>query len=206
MFPCPLRSFRRLSMAALFLSLAATLCAQTETQTQQQLYQFYGGYSFLSNCPNGTPGARHALNGWNGSLAMLDWHHLRFKIDADGYSGTNLGAGQHLMVITAGGQYGRKFGPEYAFVEGLMGDASLNHHWGDNQATGQTASFATLVGGGFDTPLRRRLSLRVLADFQYMNFNADILSVPSTTPIYPSPVHHLPNFFGRVGAGLAWSF
>lgn len=206
MFLRLLGSCRRLLLPALYVGLAATLSAQTETQPQHQLYQFYGGYTFLSNCPNGTPGARHALSGWNASLAMLDWHDLRFKLDVTGYSGTNLGAGQHLMVITAGGEYGRKFGPEYAFVEGLMGDASLNHHWGDNQATGQTASFATLVGGGFDTPLRKRLALRVGADFQYMNFNADLLSVPSTTPIYPSPVHHLPNFFGRVGAGLAWSF
>lgn len=170
------------------------------------LYQAYGGYAFLSNCPNGSPGGRQPLNGWDGSLAMLDWHHLRFKIDVNGYLGSNLGARQGLLLITAGGEYGRKFGGEYAFVEGLIGDGSINHHWGADGATGQTASIATIVGGGLDTPLRPRLALRVLTDFQYTNFNADLASLPSVYPIYPSPVHGLPNFFARVGAGLAWSF
>jgi hypothetical protein len=170
------------------------------------LYTVYGGYSFLSNSPNGSPGGRQGLNGWNGSIAALDWHHLRFKLDVAGYRGTNLDAHQHELVITAGGEYGRRFGKEYGYVEGLIGDAAVNHHWADGGNTGQTASIATLVGGGFDTPLRPRLLLRVQGDFQYTNLNPDVARIPSIVPVYPSPIHGLPNFFARVGAGLAWSF
>lgn len=172
----------------------------------RSLYQLYGGYSFLSNTPNGSPGAHHPLNGFEASLAMLDWHHLRFKLDASEYRGSNLDAHQHEMLITAGGEYGRHFGPEYGYLEALIGDAAVNHHWAEGGNTGQTASIATLIGGGLDTPLRRRLVLRVQGDFLYTNLNPDLAKIPSTYPVYPSPIHGLPNYFGRVGAGLAWSF
>ena len=195
--------FSRLLWAISVLGLTPAVHAQAD---QPAPYQVYGGYSFLSNCPNGVKASRQALNGWDGSLAMLDWHHLRFKIDVTGYRGSNLGAQQNLLVFTAGGEYGRRFGKEYAYLEGLVGDAGLNKDWGANGAIGQTASFTTLTGGGLDTPLRPHLVLRTQADFEYMNFNSAIASTPSQTLEYPPPTHGLPNFFARITAGVGWSF
>lgn len=195
-------SFRFLWMIALLMP-ALTAHAQ---DTSHSLYQLYGGYSFLSNTPNGSPGAHHPLNGFDVSLATLDWRHLRFKLDASEYRGSNLDAHQHELLITAGGEYGRHFGREYGYVEGLIGDAAVNHHWAEGGNTGQTASIAAVTGGGLDTPLRSRLFLRVQADFLYTNLNPDLAKIPSIYPVYPSPIHGLPNYFGRVGGGLAWSF
>ncbi len=33
-----------------------------------------------------------------------------------------------------------------------------------------------------------------------------LAALPSPAPVYPNEVHGLPNFYARLGAGLAWYF
>jgi len=185
--------------------LIAMLCFSPVLHTQPQArarYQIYGGYSLLSNSFNGVPGSRRPLNGWDGSVAFPPWHSLRFKIDASGYRGGNLGAQQHAFFILGGGQYSWHFGKEAVFVEGLAGDGGLNRYWGANQSPGETASFSTLFGGGLDTPLTRHFAFRVEGGYQWANFAL----VQSVSTLVPYRIPGLPNNFGRISAGCVWSF
>lgn len=190
-------------MSSRFFSLIALLCltsalhAQTEAPSH---FQIYGGYSFLSNSLNGVPGYRQALNGWEGAMAFPSWHGLRFKVDATGYSGTNLGAPQKPYFIMGGGQYNRRLGRETVFVEGLAGDGGANKTWAANKAVGETASFVGYMGGGLDTPITRRIAFRVGGGFQYSYF---ALNGKGETP-YRIP--GLPTNFGRASSGLVWKF
>ncbi|HEX4005886.1 MAG TPA: hypothetical protein VHX60_06905 [Acidobacteriaceae bacterium] len=205
MHSMPLRflhsSLRFFGLIAL-LTLVPALHAQADPYS---LYEVSGGYSWISNSLNGAPGYRHPLSGWDVSLAALDWHHLRFKVDISGYLGSNLGAPQHPTFILAGAEYYHRFNRETAFADALIGDAGANQNWGADQTGGQSASFATMAGGGLDTPVRPRLALRVQADFLYANFNSAITAPPTPT-VYPVVIHNLPNFFGRVSTGFVWRF
>jgi hypothetical protein len=146
------------------------------------------------------PGSHQPLNGWDASVAFPSWHDLRFKIDVYAYRGTNLGAPQQPFFIMGGGQYSRRFGRESVFVEGLMGDGGLNRNWGAGGTTGETASFAALVGGGLDTPLTRHIAFRVDGGFQYSYFAlAGQYSAPYRIP-------GLPTDFARISSGLVWQF
>jgi hypothetical protein len=190
-------------MPSRFFSLIALLCLTPALHAQwevQSRYQVYGGYSFLSNSINGVAGSRQPLNGWDASMAFPAWHDLRFKIDAFGYRGTNLGAPQHPYFILGGGQYNWRFRKESVFVEGLIGDGGVNRNWGANGIPGETASFSALVGGGLDTPLTRHIAYRVGGDFQYAYFSlAGQYSAPYRIP-------GLPTYFGRISSGLLWQF
>ena len=166
-------------------------------------YQLYGGYTWLSNSFNGTPGNRQPLNGFEASLAFpYVWHRLRFKADTAFYRGTNQGAPQNGYFILGGWQYDQRFGRETLFGQVLAGNIGINQNWGPNQVPGMTASFTLLTGGGLDTPISRRFAIRVGGDFVYENF-ALVESLKNTTP-YRVP--GLPNFFGRVSTGLVWKF
>jgi len=179
----------------------AALAAQPESSANLDApFELSGGYSYLSNSFNGVPGSRQPLQGWNGSVAFPAWHHLRFKIDVSGFNGTNLGAKQNAIVILGGGQYERTWGRERFFAEALVGDCGLNHDWGANATRGDTASFATLVGGGVDTPLAKHLAIRFEGGFQHTNF---ALHESATYP-QPYRIPGLPSYFGRISAGLVW--
>lgn len=195
---------RLLFLALIACFLAPLLHGQENQQKWQSLYQFSGGYSLLSNSPNGVKGARHPLNGWDADLAMLRWHGLRFKIATGNYRGTNLNAQEHLLFLTGGGEYDHRFGHEIVFSEGLMGDVAINKNWMQDGEAGQTASFLGILGGGVDTPVRHNLAIRLKADFVYMNLHPAL--APRGTVIYPNLVHGLPNFYARAGAGLVWYF
>ena len=187
----------RLFLLIALLCLSPVLHAQSGAPAR---YQIYGGYSFLSNSLNGVPGSHQPLNGWDAAVAFPSWHSLRFKIDTSAYRGTNLGAPQHLFFIVGGGQYTWRIGRESVFVEGLGGTGSANKSWAANNALGQTASFAALVGGGLDTRLTRRIAFRVEGGFQYSYFAlAGQYSAPYRIP-------GLPTDFGRVSSGLVWQF
>jgi hypothetical protein len=188
---------RLVSMIAI-LCLSAAVHAQSEAPAR---YQIYGGYSFLSNTINGVPGSRQPLNGWDASVAFFSWHSLRFKIDTYGYRGTNLGAPQHPLFIMGGGQYSWRVRRESVFVEGLLGEAGMNHNWGPNEEIGYTASISTYAGGGLDTPLTRRFDFRVSGGFQYAYFN---LGSPQVA--YPSRLPGQPTYFGRISSELVWHF
>lgn len=190
--------FRLLTLSAM-LSLVPMLFGQSEATSH---YQVYGGYTFLSNSFNGVPGSRQPLNGIDSSIAFAPWHSLRFKIDAFGYLGTNLHASQDTWFVMGGGQYGRRFGKEYAFVEGLAGDGRITPLWGANATTGETASFSTVLGGGLDTPLSRRFAWRVEGGYQWANFAL----APPTLPNIPYRIPGLPNNFARLATGVVWSF
>lgn len=202
---------RRFSLAPLLWSalllvlIAPGLQAQENRQKWQSLYQLSGGYSFLSNSPNGVKGARHPLNGFEVDLAMLRWHGLRFKVATADYRGTNLNAKQDLLFLTGGGEYDHRLGREVGFVEGLMGNVAINKNWMQNGAAGQTASFLGILGGGLDTPIAHNLAIRVKGDFLYMNLHP-ALSGFFPYPVYPNTVHGLPNFYVRAGAGMVWYF
>ncbi len=181
--------------------LAASLHAQTDLSRR---YQLYGGYSFLSNSINGVSGSHQPLNGYEVAFAIPPWHDLRFKLNAFQYLGTNLGAAEHPYFVMAGGQYGRNFGKEAAFVEAMAGEGNVNANWGANKTIGDTASFSAVLGGGVDTPLSPHFAFRVQGDLQYAYFkqNASFL-YPAPAPTY---VSGLPNYFGRISTGLVWRF
>lgn len=189
----------RLFTLAAILCVAPALLGQSDASAH---YQISGGYTFLSNSFNGVPGSRQPLSGWDGSVAFAPWHSLRFKIDVSGYLGSNLNAPQHAYFILGGGEYGRRFGKEFAFVEGLVGDGGINKNWGANATPGETASFSSLLGGGLDTPLTRRIAFRMEAGYQWANFAL----APATLPNIPYRIPGLPNNFARISAGCVWHF
>ena len=189
--------FRRLSAIALLLA-SAVLRAQSEAPSR---YQLYGGYSFFSNSINAEPGAGQALNGWEASLAFVSWHNLRFKADVASYRGTNLGAPQKPLFLMGGGQYTWHFKRESIFADAMLGEAGMNPNWGANQIIGYTASIATYAGGGLDTRLSRKFSLRVNGGIQYAYFN---LGGPGIANPYRLP--GMPTKFGRLSSGLVWQF
>jgi len=189
----------RLIVLAALACFAPLVAGQSETSAR---YQLYGGYAYLSNSFNGVPGSRHSLNGWDSSIAFAPWRNLRFKIDFFQYLGTNLNAPQHAYFILGGAQYGRRFGKEFAYVDGLAGDAGINKNWGANATNGENASFATILGGGLDTPLTRRLAFRVSGGYLWSNFAL----APPSLPNIPYRIPGLPNNFGRMAAGCVWSF
>lgn len=190
---------RALVSLAVFCALLLPLCSAQTTAPER--YQLFGGYSYLSNSLNGVSGHQQSLNGWDTSFAIRPWHDLRFKLAAFGYHGTNLGAAEHPYFVMGGGQYGRYFGREGAFVEALGGVGNVNKNWGANGAIGDSASFSAILGGGLDTPISRRFAIRVEGDLQYAYFqeNAKFVNAPTYVP-------GLPNFFGRFSAGLVWRF
>jgi hypothetical protein len=190
-------------MSSRFLSLIALLCLSVALHAQSEAkagYQLYGGYSYLSNSLDGVPGSHHALNGLDAAFATPPWHSLRFRVDFSAYSGTNLGAPQHPYFILGGGQYSWRIRRESVFAEGLMGTGGANKTWAPNGAVGQTASFATVLGGGLDTPLTPRFAFRVEGGYQYSYFvYVGGLNIPYSVP-------GLPTNFGRVSSGLVWKF
>ena len=199
----PSRFFPLLFLFCLWSVLHAQSNLHEKTPSQAtERYQLYGGYTLLSNSFNGVPGSHQPLNGWDAAMAFQPWHHLRFKLDTYAYSGSNLGAPQKGLFILAGGQYGRRLGRESVFVEGLMGVVGLNKDWGAQKTPGESAAFATLVGGGVDTPLARHFAYRLDGGFQYA-YTA--LQGPQPN-IIPYRISGLPTYFGRVSTGLVWLF
>ena len=192
--------FRLTSLIALLWLACAVLHAQSQPPPR---FQFYGGYSYLSNTLNGVPGSRQPLNGWDASMAFPSWRGLRFKIDVSAYRGTNLGAAQNPYFIMGGVQYGRRIGREFIFMEALGGDGGTKKNWAAGGTLGSSASFTTVLGGGLDTRLSRHLAFRVTGGFQYMNFYYETISATAYTYYRPPG---LPNYFGRVSSGLVWQF
>ena len=188
----------RLFLPIALLCLSSALYAQSEPRAR---YQVFGGYTFLSNSLDGVTGSHHPLNGWDAAIAFPSWHSLRFKIDVAAYQGTNLGAPQHPYFILGGAQYTWRFGRESVFVEGLGGTGGANKTWAADNAQGQTASYASLAGGGLDTRLTRRIAFRVEGGYQYSYF---ALEQPVT--LIPYRIPGLPNNFGRISSGLVWQF
>jgi hypothetical protein len=163
-------------------------------------FQIYGGFSTLSNSFNGVPGARQPLAGWDAGVAFPAWHNLRFKIDVSDYDGTNLGAAQRAYFIMAGGQYEKRWGRERFFAQALAGEGSLNRNWGAGGVPGGTASFATLLGGGVDTPVSRHFAIRFEGGFQHTTFAL----IQSESDPVPYRIPGLPTYFGRFSTGLVW--
>jgi hypothetical protein len=180
---------------------AAAVHAQADFSPR---YQLYGGYSFLSNSLNGVSGSQQPLNGYEVAFAIPPWHNLRYKMNLFQYRGTNLGAPQHPYFVLAGGQYGRNFGRENAFVEALAGIGNVNANWGANNTIGGTASFSAVLGGGVDTPLSPRFALRVQVDYQYAYFK-QVASRVALTGV-PTYVPGLPTNFARISTGIVWRF
>jgi len=193
----------RLSVILVLLWVAVAVHAQTEAAPQKPpRFQLYGGYAFVSNSPNGLPGEHQSMNGWNASLGTPLWRFIRFKVDVSSYRSTNLGAQEDVYYILGGPQFARRFGRESVFVEALMGDGGINRYWGPQASPGETASFATLVGGGLDTPIARRLAFRVSGGYQWSNFQL----INNVADILPIQTPGLPRKFARISTGLVWSF
>jgi hypothetical protein len=188
----------RLFLLPLALHLTLTADAQSGSSAP---YQIFGGFTYLSNSFNGTPGARQPLTGWDAGVSFPPYRHLRFIIDVSDYSGRNLGAPQHAYFIMGGAEYERYLHKEGLFVKALVGDGGINRNWGANAALGGTASFSTFVGGGVDTPISRRFAIRVEGGFQHTNF---ALIQSARDPI-PYRIPGLPNYFGRISTGLIWT-
>ena len=185
---------------ALLVLLSTSLISSAQSSDASS-YQISGGFSWLSNTINGIPGARQPLLGWEASLATPAWRNLRFKIDYSGFLGHNLGSPQRPYFILAGGQYDYHLGKEKLFAEALFGDCALNQNWGPNKSPGSSASFASLLGGGVDTPVSRHLAMRFEGGYQYTNFTL-YKSVANQQPL-DSPGY--PKNFARISAGLVWT-
>jgi len=197
--------FRQLCSVALVFLAASCNAQTTASQTAApSRYQLYGGYTFLSNSLNGVSGSHQPLNGGEMAFAIPPWHNLRFKMAGFAYEGTNLGASEHPYFIMAGGQYGKNFSKESAFVEALAGEGNVNANWGANGTIGDTASFSAIFGGGLDTPLSPRFAFRVQGDFQYAYFK--IAASRNDNTGVPTYVPGLPNYFGRISSGIVWRF
>jgi hypothetical protein len=196
---------------ARFFILAALLSIAVGATAQQQSpppIEIYGGYSWLSNSFNGLPGAQKALNGLDGGAAFEPWHHLRFKVDASMYLGSNTGAPQHAFFIMGGAQYGTTIHRERFFAEALVGEGGINGNWLIGDATdylhghsGSTASLAEFLGGGIDTPISRRAAIRVEGGMQHSGFQA---IEPSSEGSFPYHLNGIPNYFGRFSVGMVW--
>ena len=185
----------------MLLVLLLTAPISSAQSSDSSSYQISGGLSSLSNTINGVPGARQPLLGWEASLAAPAWRNLRFKIDYSGYLGNNRGAPQHPYFIVAGGEYEHHLGKEKLFAEALFGDCGLNGNWGPNQLPGSSASFATLLGGGVDTPVSKHLAMRFEGGYQHTNFAL----YESATYKYPYQLPGYPKNFARISAGLVWT-
>ncbi len=188
----------RVIPVAAFLLLPLASDAQFDTSPPCQIY---GALSYLSNSFNGTPGAHEPLTGWDAGATFPWFHRLRFVVDVSGYRGNNLGAPQDAVFIMAGGQYERRIGREGLFVKALVGDGRINNNWGANGGLGGNASFSTFLGGGLDTPLSHQFGLRVEGGFQHTDF---ALLESAADPV-PYRIQGLPNYFGRISAGLTWT-
>lgn len=81
------------------------------------------------------------------------------------------------------------------------GVGGANKNWPANNAIGQTASFAALLGGGLDTPLTRHITFRVSGGYQYSYFALD-----HPLSLVPYRIPGLPTNFGRISSGLVWQF
>jgi Lipid A 3-O-deacylase (PagL) len=188
----------------------ALICASADSVAQTQAappIQVYGGYSWLSNSFNGVPGSQQGLNGWNAGVAFPAWHHLRFRLDYSMYRGMNLGDPQHAFAIMGGGQYEVNFHRERFYAVGLAGEGGLNGTWYKpdtghykNGNTGEIASFAAFLGGGVDTPIGAHTAFRIEGGVEHTSFNP-IGTLPYSEPYH---VNGLPNYFGRVSAGVVW--
>jgi hypothetical protein len=189
---------------AVLLASAANAVAQREAPPPMQIY---AGYSWLSNSFNGVPGSRQPLNGMNAGVAVVPWHHLRFKLDFSEYRGTNLGNPQHSLFFMGGAQYEAMIHRERFYAEALVGEGTVNGNWfkADSSGyvyghTGMTASLAEFLGGGIDTPVSHHIAIRVEGGVQHSDF----------VPIHPEPdelPYHLagiPNYFGRFSVGMVW--
>ncbi len=193
----------RLSLLLAMLSMAVGLHAQTDAPAQKPpRFQLYGGYAFVNNSPNGTPGARQPMNGWNATFGPPGWRFVRFVMDVSSYRGTNQGAKEDWYSIMGGAQFTRRVGRESVFVEALGGDGGIGRYWGPNAAPGETASFVSVVGGGLDTPISRSLAIRVSGGYQWSNFKL----INNVTSIEPIQTPGIPNNFVRISTGLVWSF
>ncbi|MGO9325606.1 MAG: hypothetical protein ACLP07_13685 [Terracidiphilus sp.] len=193
----------RLVLLFALLPMAVAVHAQNEAAPQKAPhFQLYGGYAFVSNSPNGLPGEHQPMNGWNAALGTPLWQFIRFKVDISSYKGTNQGAQEDVYYILGGPQFTRRLGRETVFVEALIGDGGINRYWGPQASPGETASFATVVGGGLDTPIARRLAFQVSGGYQWSNFQL-INNVQSIEPIQTPG---LPDKFARISSGLLWSF
>jgi hypothetical protein len=193
----------RISLLFVLLPMAVAVHAQNEATAQKPArFQLYGGYAFVSNSPNGLPGEHQPMNGWNASLGTPLWRFIRFKVDVSSYRGTNLGAQEDVYYILGGPQFTRRFGRETVFGEALIGDGGINRYWGPQASPGETASFATVVGGGLDTPIARRLAFRVSGGYQWSNFQL----INNVNNIIPIQTPGLPDKFARISTGLVWSF
>lgn len=193
----------RLTLLFAILSMAVGLRAQTDAAAQKApRFQVYGGYAFLNNSPNGTPGERQPMNGWNATFSPPGWRFVRFVMDVASYRGTNQGATENWYSIMGGAQFTRRVGRERVFVEAVAGDGGIGRYWGPNAAPGETATFVTNVGGGFDTPVSRSLAIRVSAGYQWSNYKL----INNTADIEPVQTPGIPNNFARISTGLVWSF
>ena len=123
------------------------------------------------------------------------------------YRGSNRGDPQHAFFILGGLQYEVTRRRERAYVQALLGEGGLNGTWFStansgykNGNTGTIASFAGFLGGGLDTPFGAHTALRIEGGVLHTNFDP-IRPLPSGQPYHLSGI---PNYFGRLSAGLVW--
>lgn len=185
-------------LAVIIVCLSTAAFAETPPQER---YQVYGGYTYLSNSFNGVPGAKQGLSGYDVAGEFPEYRGIRFVLHTIGYRGTNQGVPQDAMFIMGGAQFGRKFGREKAFLEGLAGNGNINQDWAPGGVRGEVNAFSGALGGGVDTPLTHHLAFRVAGGYMHTSFSA----IGANTLIaYRIP--GLPHNFARLTTGVVWKF
>jgi len=191
-------------LSRLFYLAALVICISTAAYSEssaQERYQVYGGYTYLSNSFNGVPGAKQGLSGWDAAGEFPEYHGIRFAMDTFGYSGTNQGVPQKAMFIMGGAQFGRRFGREKAFLEGLAGNGNINQNWAPGGVRGEVNAFSAVLVGGVDTPLTRHIAFRVAGGYMHTSFNP-----VGATSLIGYRIPGLPHSFARLTSGVVWKF
>ena len=160
--------------------------------------ELYFGYSYLSNSFNSYANfSGGGLNGWDAAGTFPVTHSVAVKAEAFGFYGNSLGDSQLAHFFLVGGQYGRHFGKESAFVHGMVGLGHINDQALTLGGEGPSSnfSFAADAGAGLDTPIARSLAWRVEGSMLYSDFTAA-----------SNQIHGLPTYFARFSTGVAWRF
>jgi hypothetical protein len=135
----------------------------------------------------------HGLSGFETGAALRVWRGLGAKVAVSRYTGSYLGAESQLFGVV-GGQYAVQLGPESIFAEGMIGGGHISAPVFYANGKG-TTSFASVFGGGLDTPIVRHFAFRVEGTLLHARF------VPTSNQI-----HGIPTLFGRFSTGLVVRF
>lgn len=142
----------------LFLLFVLILCSLAlNAQQTESKFDLFGGYSYFNGSTSGAS-SRYSLNGWNAQGTYNFTHSLGLTADIGGYYGSPFQTSAHVYSYLFGPTV--QFHTEHVtpFVHALFGVD--NFHADVIGGSGSDSSWAMALGGGFDIPVKGRLSIR----------------------------------------------